>query len=275
VRWGSVVCLLLPGVAFGGVEDWRVNEVVPVDDGDADFRFIELYAPPSDVADNCLFPTSRIEVFDAAGGLVGAVSPTTSTRCFAGNTYFLFATAEAATHWGVARDATLTVTIPGDAGQVCFASSATRYDCTRWGTISMAIPDLYDPDDTTAGPSIPDGQGLSRRSDSGIVEDDFVLQAPTPRQPNDGTVWYPPDGGLPDAAPIVDAAIFDAREFADAPPRPMIDSRTRDPNWFLADPGGGAICTCRVGSGGRRPAPAWAPIALLLLLALRKRGSLR
>ena len=271
MRWWTVVCLLLPGVAVAGVEDWRVNEVVPADDGDSDFRYIELYAPPSLVADNCLFPTSRIEVFDAAGGSVGAVALTPSTVCYAGDTYFLLATIDAATHWGVPRDASLTATIPAGAGQVCFASSATRYDCTRWGAITSAVTDLTDPEDTTAAPAIPDGQALSRRSDTGIVEDDFVLQAPTPRQPNDGTVWYPPDAGIPDAAVIIDAVTEDARIFADAPPRPMIDARPNDPNWFLADPGGGAYCTCRVGRSGR---PAWAPLLLGALVLLRKRRGL-
>jgi MYXO-CTERM domain-containing protein len=257
-------------VAEAGVEDWRVNEVVPADDGDPTLRFIELYVPPSKLADNCLFPTSRIEIFRADGTLLDAVPPVTTTRCFAGDTFFLFATVEAAAHFGVPRDANLTTALPAGAGQVCFSSSATRYDCTRWGAITTAVADLYDPSDATAGPAIPDGQALARRSDTGIVVDDFVLGDPTPRQPNDGTTWFPPDAGPPDAAvPIPDAAEYDAHEFADARLSPAPDARLQDPNWFLADPGGGATCDCRVGRA--RPTPAGWLILLVAALALRRR----
>jgi len=250
VRWVAAFCLLVPRLALAAVEDWRVNEVVPSAAGTSDFRFVELYAPPSDLADNCLFPTSRIEVYDAAGTFLGAAAPVTATRCYGGDTYFLLAPAEAAAHYGVSRDATLNVLLPATAGQLCFASSTTRYDCARWGTIGAPVADLYDPDDATSAPAIPEGAALARRADTGVVADDFVLIDPTPRQPNDGSVWLPPDAGpTPDAALPADADTSDAADLPDAPPRSHPDAREEDPAWFLADPGGGASCTCRVGVG--------------------------
>ena len=265
---------MVPGLASAGVEDWRVNEVVPSAAGTSDFRFVELYAPPSDFADSCLFPTSRVEVYDADGTFLGAAAPVATTRCYGGDTYFLLAPAEAAEHYGVARDAALNVLLPA-AGQLCFASSTTRYDCVRWGTIVAPVADLYDPEDATSAPGIPDGVALARRSDTGVVADDFFLTGPTPRQPNDGSVWLPPDAGpLPDAAGPPDGGpLPDAPDLPDAPPRTHPDARAEDPAWFLADPGGGAVCTCRVGvpRGGDRGGGAAALVPLAVLLRKRRR----
>src|SRR6185503_11117588 len=76
-----------PAIAHAGVESWRVNEVATSP------RFVELYAPPSADADNCFFPTTHLELIDGAGVLTHVLVPFTSTRCFAGDTYFVFAAA--------------------------------------------------------------------------------------------------------------------------------------------------------------------------------------
>jgi hypothetical protein len=278
VRWVAALCLLVPGLARAGVEDWRVNEVFPGAGGTSDFRFVELYAPPSDFADNCLFPTSRVEVFGPDGTFLGAAALATATRCFDGDTYFLLAPAGAAAHFGVDRDATLNLLVPAEAGQLCFASSTTRYDCARWGAITGPVADLYDPDDGSSAASIPDGVALARTQVTGVVADDFVLQDPSPRQPNDGSAWFPPDAGpLADAAATPDAERSDARDLPDAPPREHPDARAEDPGWFLADPGGGAVCTCRLGGrGGReRPGLLFVLVGLALPRILRSRRRMR
>jgi MYXO-CTERM domain-containing protein len=249
------------------IADFRVNEVLPQLGGDGRVRFVELFVPQG-TGGNCLFPTTRIEVFDAAGVLIGAVAPFTGTVCYPAGTYFLLASDEAVAAFNVPRDTRFDVPIPPFAGQVCLASSATRYDCARWGPITGPVAYLRNTDDTTSAASIPDGQALARVADTFVVAADFVLQEPTPGQPNDGTVWMGPDAGEapPDAAPAPDAALPDARIFVppDAPrPGPRPDGANLDPAFLSADPGGGVMCACRVGAPQRR-APA-GPVLLTIL----------
>src|SRR5262245_29023235 len=116
-----------------GIEDWRINEVSGSAGGDTSIRFVELYAPPSATADNCLFPSSRIELLDGAGNQIGEVYPVTSTICLPGDFYYMFGTLQASAFYGFDFDRTLNLAIP-DSGQLCFKSSGTRYDCVRWGT---------------------------------------------------------------------------------------------------------------------------------------------
>lgn len=253
--------------------DVRVNEVVAEVAGDPQLRFVEL-AIPADTAGNCLFPTTRIEVYDSSGQLLGAVAPFATTVCLEPGSYFLLATQEAAAHFAVERDAKLDVVIPGEAGQVCLASSATRYDCARWGAIDDAVRYLRNTDDASAAPPIPPGVALARVADTGSVSDDFVLLTPTPRRANDGSVVEVPDAGPPalDAAPLPDAARPDARELSrpDAPVLPRLDAPV-DPRFLDADPGGGAACQC---AAGRRPQVGWLA-ALALLGLLRSADGLR
>ena len=73
-----VGALFWSGVARADVQDWQLNEVLTTVGGDATVQYIELR---NDVG-GCFFPTSRIEVFDAAGGFVGAVNAAVVTTCF-------------------------------------------------------------------------------------------------------------------------------------------------------------------------------------------------
>ncbi len=252
--------------AFAGVETWRINEIVAGVEGNPNIRYIELYAPPSTDADNCLFPTTHIIVYDAAGTLVGSSSPVTTATCYAGGTYLILASTDAAFYFGIARDANLTATIPAEVGQVCFQSSATPYSCVRWGSVTMPKTDLTHPSDSTSAMGIAGDMALSRKSNTGVVASDFILSTPTPRGPNDGTAWLPPDAGPPaDADLTPDAGIPDAKVYVDSPPRPSFDSRV-DPAWLTASPGGGAM-QCRVGGRGS----AGALLLTLLLLAFVRR----
>ena len=253
---GLLVALTGASTAHAALADFRVSEVFAGSAAAPNAQFVELQVGPNTVA-NCLFPTTRIEIFDGAGTLIGAVAPFSGTECFAAGTFFLFANPEAAALFGVERDARLDVAIPRNAGQVCLASSQTRYDCARWGTITNAVRYLRNTDDDSGSPPIPPGVALARAGDTGIAGSDFVLQSPTPRQPNDGTVWIPPDGGgLPDepdaAVPIPDARLPDARDDftrPDAPPVPRPDALLGNPDFLSADPGGGAALSCSTGGG--------------------------
>jgi hypothetical protein len=147
----------------------------------------------------------------------------------------------------------------------------------RWGAVTEAVRFLRNTDDDSAAPPIPPGVALARFADSGVVSADFVLEAPTPRQPNDGTVLPVADAGPPaDAARIPDAPIPDAREFTrpDAPILPRPDGNFFEPAFLDADPGGGAACTCR--AGGRASSPrglvGLGALVLLTLLGIRKRA---
>ena len=255
------------------IADFRVNEVFAQEGGDPAIRFIELFVPATAAA-NCLFPTTRIEVYDGAGQLVGLAAPWSATVCYPGGSYYILATDQAAARFGVTRDARLDLVVPAFAGQVCLASSSTRYDCARWGPIVGALPYLRNTDDVTTAASIPDGQALARTADFAVVAVDFVLQSPTPRQPNDGTVWDGADAGPspPDAAPGPDGPPPDGRVFTrpDAtPPGDRPDAGNLDPDFLSADPGGGVLCSCRVGGATPPPGAGW--LLALALLALRLR----
>jgi MYXO-CTERM domain-containing protein len=279
VQIALAVLLLLPAPVWAGVEDWRINEVVAEADGDPSRRYVELTAPPSAEEDNCLFPSSRLEVLDADGAVVWSHAPFMSTVCFTGETFLLFATTEAEAYFGFRRDGRLDVPLPPAGGQVCFTSSLTRYDCARWGTVATPVVDFFGQSDLSAAPAIARGTALARIDDTDVVADDFVLKGPTPGGPNFGPVFEPPDAGPPDAA-IPDAAIFDASpdaEPADAAPRadaferrdatPRPDAR-EPPAWLVAEPGGGS-CDCRVGGGGGEGGQgAWLLAALLGLVGL-------
>ena len=103
---------------------------------------------------------------------------------------------------------------------------------------------------------------------------------PTPRQPNDGTAWFPPDAGPPPDADLrPDAVVLDAFVFYDSPPRPHFDARV-EPAWLSASPGGGA-CACKV-DGRSHGVPAASAfglvilaIAVFLLADLERRGLAR
>jgi len=269
------VALTSVPTAHAALADFRVSEVFAGTAAAPTAQFIELHVPAG-TAGNCLFPTTRVEIFDGAGTLIGAVAPFSGTECFAAGTFFLLANPEAAALFGVDRDARLDVSIPRNAGQVCLASSQTRYDCARWGAVTDAVRYLRNTDDASATPPIPAGVALARVGDSGIVSSDFVLQSPTPRQPNDGTVWIPPDGGsepepdaavaLPDAATVPDATDFSR---PDAPPIPRPDGNFSNPDFLSADPGGGAAFGCSTGLPGAHPLGLLVALAVALFLFRR------
>jgi hypothetical protein len=277
--WAWAAALLPASWAWAGVQDWQVSEVVSAVAGDPRIRYIELENPIG----GCMFPSTRIEIYDAGGGPLGAVAPAATTTCFGPNTFYLLATSDAVAFFGTTADHQIVPVIPRDAGQVCFASSTTRYDCVRWGAITQPVYDFYGGADATTAITPPDGQSLSRIDTTHVVAADWSILSPTPRGPNDGTPWTPPDAGITPDAAVVDAAVSDAgldagitpdaagpADAAPADARERADARNT--RFLDLDPVGGAACGCRVG-GRNRLAPhlPMAALALLCLVALRRR----
>ncbi len=258
------------GAAGAGIEDWEVNEVVTQVGGDVQIRYIELRNLPG----GCMFPTTRIVAYDAAGQNVGSINPVVGTTCWGPDTYMLFATTAAQTSFDTGADRSIVPALPVDAGQVCFTSSATRYDCVRWGTIATPVHDFFgaSDDSTVAAPA--SGTALARIATTHVIADDWVGLAPTPRGPNDGTPWSPPDAGpVPDAGPDagvpIDAAPTpDAFIFPDAGQR--LDARS---DRYLDLTPRGAGCGCSGSGGGGRGSLALLLVALVAALrpATRRR----
>ena len=261
---------LLAGVggALADVSDWQVNEVLRSSGGNSAVRYIELTNPVG----GCLFPTSQVRVYDAAGSQLDLVSPVTQTTCFGPDTYYLFATPAATTTFATGADSQMVPLLPAT-GQICFASSATRYDCVRWGEISGPVADLFAADDETSAPAPGDSQALARIATTHVVVDDWQILDPSPRGPNDGTPWSPPDAGpTPDAAPAPDARVgVDGAPPGDAlpPPDGRVDAGSR--RFLDVDPVGGAMCSCQLGRARAYPWSGSAITMLLLAAALGRR----
>ncbi|MBL4635282.1 MAG: hypothetical protein JKY56_15570 [Kofleriaceae bacterium] len=258
----ALLAALLVGMpsASAGVEHWQLSEVFQdSSQGNANRRFVEL----SNTEGGCLFPTSTLDFYDAEGQLLSIQSLAQGTSCFGAPTYFLLATPEITSEFGVPRDRALLASLPA-AGQICFSSSQTNYDCVRWGTISNVIVDLFGQGDQTTI-SVGSNLSISRIATTHLVDTDWQARSPSPRQPNDGSVWIPPDAGpQPDAGAIVDAGeVSDARMRIDsgagADAQGIVDTNDR---YLDLDPTGGASCSCQSGPGGG--SAVWI-FALLLL----------
>lgn len=270
MRWVvSLVGLAVAAApAAADLVDVRLTEVATASAvGDPAARYVELEA----TAAACVFPSTRVVSYDAAGAVLGDVAPFASATCVAAGTFLLLATPAARAAFGIAEvDGGLVPPIDLDAGQLCLVSSATRYDCVRWGAIATPVRDLFGPDDATAAIPPPAGLALARIANTDVVAVDWRVETPSPRRPNDGTPWDPADAGTDaprpdagtDAAPPIDAARPDA----------AADAAVADASQaFLdLDPGGGAACGC---ASGPTPGGAAALLAVVALLARRRRAT--
>jgi MYXO-CTERM domain-containing protein len=251
--------------AHAGVEDWELSEVHPQSEGDPQLRFVELV----NEVGGCLFPTSTLNLYDSDALLIDIVSLATVTTCYGAPTYLLLATPEAANYFGVDKDLNLFPELPSS-GQLCFSSSSTQYDCVRWGSVATPVVDLFGSSDTTTIGSPADGVSLAREQTTHVVADDWSSASPTPRAPNDGTVWIPPDAGpLPDASPLADAGPpADAARRSDAGPGPDARPDAQNTRYLDLDAVGGADCGCR-SSGGQGGGSFL--LVLIAMLAIRPR----
>lgn len=243
---------------------FRLSEVATASSlGDPAARYVELEA----TAEACVGPTTLIVSYDAAGRVLGDVAPFPGARCIPAGTYFLLATPAAQTAFATAADASFVPPLDLDAGQVCLVASATRYDCVRWGAVAAPVRDLFGPDDASSAVPAPAGLALARIGELHVVAIDWRVETPTPRGPNDGTPWDPPDAGVdaprPDAA--VDATPVDAARVDAAPDAITVDA---DQTFVRVDPVGGAACGCGVDGG---PASVGLAAAVVVWLARRRR----
>jgi hypothetical protein len=261
----TLLSLWWPTDVMAGVEDWQLSEVHPQSNGNTQLRFVELV----NLEGGCLFPTSTLALYDGDGALVDITSLASVTTCYAAPTYLLLATSEAASYFGVAKDQVLSAELPSS-GQLCFASSSTRYDCVRWGNVATPLVDLFGATDTTVASAPTDGLSLSRTQTTHVVFDDWVTDTPTPRAPNDGSAWIPPDAGpLPDAAPLVDAGPpSDAARRSDAGPPADARPDAQNTRYLDLDAVGGANCGCQSSKG---QGAGSCLLCVLALLGLRRR----
>lgn len=254
-----------------GVSAFRLSEVVTASPtADPAARYIELEA----FGDGCLFPSTVVRVYDAAGGFVADAMPFASTTCFSNGTYLLFATPAAQTVFMTTADAAIVPALPEAAGQLCLVSSTTRYDCVRWGPITTPVHDLFAPNDDTSAGAPPGGYALARVADVNVVASDWRIETPTPRAPNNGMPWDPGDAGVDatslDAAPMDGGGGEDAAMATDA--TPSVDAARVDANdrFLDLDPRGGAVCGC--GAAGGLDTGALALVVTLALVARPRRG---
>ena len=244
----ATVAGLVSTVAHADLQDWQVNEIVTSAGGDPAVRYIELFNPVG----GCFFPSTRIEVYGPDGVLLGAVAPVAATTCYGSGTYYLLATSAAVAAFDTTADFQMVPAVAQSAAQVCFSSSMSRYDCVRWGALSQPVVDLFGAQDTSVAAAPADGVALVRVDTTHIVALDWALQSPTPRGPNDGSPWTPPDAGpTPDARPLPDAtAPADARPWPpgdDDAPDARVRADARNERFLDLDPVGGASCGCRAG----------------------------
>jgi MYXO-CTERM domain-containing protein len=188
--WLSIAVIAgTAGAAHATEHMMVVNEVLRSSGGDAGAQLIELW----DTGDEPFpAPTYAVEIYDAAGAVVGRVdAPGISGG--GGPTYYVLATTAAEAALGITADAPLTTALPID-GQACFLGTNDRkVHCIAWGCVDTRVTPA-----TPLGASPPDGASLQRTPDGAIL----TVAGPTPGAANaTGTMDEPcPTGPMPDAA---------------------------------------------------------------------------
>src|SRR5262249_27366818 len=134
----------------------------------ADSQFIQL----KDI-NNEPFPSFdapyKFMVFDGSGAPLDQETLSNSGGTQLNN--WTVATSHAITAFGGSSDETLTMSLPVDAGQVCYTATSadTKYSCVAWGCVASPVNGALN------FPAPPDGTSLSRQSGS-----TFNYSTPTP-----------------------------------------------------------------------------------------------
>lgn len=171
----------------------HVGEVLLSKDGDTSIQYIEL----SDKAAEP-FPAAAyiVEVFGADGTSKGTIA-LDKAKLVSDQATFFIPTAAAATAFGKAADATLTLALETN-GTACFGKPGTPntyIHCLQWGTATA-------PAGTTGkvetGTSPPDGQSLSLQANGS-----YAVVAPSPKAANNAPAATADMAG---ATPSVDMA---------------------------------------------------------------------
>jgi len=130
-----------------------------------------------------------VQVFDAAGGLLGTFTFPGSVPNGADQASILIATAEAQTLFGVTADLVMTPLIDPSGGKVCFDGPLPP-DCVAWGSYSgssTGVGSPFSPAGLTPGQaaqrSLDEGTPgvLDASDDTNDSAADFVAASPTPR----------------------------------------------------------------------------------------------
>ena len=174
------------GPAHAADHNARISEIMLSGGGSTANQFIEL----RDSAEPFPSQPYRLEVYDAAGTLVGSVSLTVPQ-----NTAFTMLIARGTV--GATADVALTVALPAD-GQACFVSTANTYiHCVAWGCVTTPINATI----KSRAPAPPDGQSAQMQI-GGL----YLLATPTPDAVNAtaGTSGPACPTDPPDAGPFAD-----------------------------------------------------------------------
>jgi hypothetical protein len=152
----------------------KVNELSLSSGGNPSAQFVELKDDFNEPFPNTNLPY-QLAVFDGSGAPVGSPQDLGNPFMTRDNTQpFLIASAAS----GLPGDATLALTLPQGAGQVCFASGTFgRVHCVAYGCPATRLSSTGG---SQAGLAPADGQSLQRIGSS------LALGAPTPKATNTG-----------------------------------------------------------------------------------------
>jgi hypothetical protein len=179
----------------------KVNEVMLASSsGDTAAQFVELLdTGGTEEQFTPVFAPYQLKVYDAAGKLLGqqTLDPNGLRAAAQTGSEYLISTAAADNAFGVTGNERLTVSLPADAGQICFAGSPGEVSCMSYGTISKPVQTNSQGTGTgTVHGPVP-GAGLS---DQRQPDNTVKAATPTPKAKNRSDVGGQP--GSPQQAPF-------------------------------------------------------------------------
>jgi len=161
----------------------KVNEVLLAGSGgDAGVQFVELLDKGgTEEAFTPVFAPYKLVVYDGAGKQLAeqTLDPNGLRAAASAGTEYLLSTAAADSAFGVKGDEKLTVTLPADAGQVCFQGSPGNVSCMSYGSITKPAALSSQGTGAVHGPVPAAGLSDQRQSD-----DTVKATTPTPKAAN-------------------------------------------------------------------------------------------
>ena len=172
----------------------QVNEVMLASaSGDSSTQFVELLDKGgSEEQFTPVFAPYKLVVYDGAGKELGeqTLNPTGLRNAAAAGSEYLISTPAADAAFGVTGDERLTVSLPLDAAQACFAGNPGNISCITYGSIASPVPMNSNGSGAQHGPVPPNGESDQRQPDGSIQ-----AAAPTPKAPNRAGSGAPGAGG--------------------------------------------------------------------------------
>jgi hypothetical protein len=174
----AAAALIAAPSAMATFHETRVTEVLTSNGGSSAQQFVELQDPAE------LFPAGSgpywLVVYSAAGAPLGSEQLSNTTLATAAaQGPMLISTAAYDAAAGTTGTFGLSVSLPGPAGQACFAHGAGKeiVHCISWGTIETQAPNPLAPPSAGAAPS--DGMSLQTQCNGTAA-----VAAPTPGAAN-------------------------------------------------------------------------------------------